>query len=98
MEPVHVAAATAVLAAAVALRLWYGAPLVDRLGPTGAGALTRLIGFLTLAIGVEPVTHGVLATRSSGSCWGCRCSVVRRPMTADTCCHQSRRRRLTASC
>ncbi|MFD7155550.1 MarC family protein [Kribbella sp. NPDC059898] len=58
-----VVAATAVLAAAVALLLRYGTPLVDRLGPTGVGALTRVIGFLTLAIGVELVTHGVLATR-----------------------------------
>ncbi|TCC06475.1 hypothetical protein E0H45_30280 [Kribbella soli] len=29
----------------------------------GLGALSRVIGFLTLAIGVELVTHGVLAAK-----------------------------------
>lgn len=42
----------------VVLRL--GQPLVDRLGPTGVGALTRIFGFLILAIGVELLAHGVL--------------------------------------
>lgn len=53
--------ATAAIAAVIAVLLRYGTPLVDRLGPTGIGALTRIIGFLILAIGVELVTHGVLA-------------------------------------
>lgn len=53
--------ATAVIAALVAVLLRFGTPLVDRLGPSGIGALTRIIGFLILAIGVELVTHGILA-------------------------------------
>lgn len=36
-----------------------GAPLVRRLGPTGVGAITRIMGFLILAIGAELVLHGV---------------------------------------
>lgn len=47
------------LLVAVVLRL--GQPLVDRLGPTGVGALTRIFGFLILAIGVELLAHGALA-------------------------------------
>lgn len=53
--------ASLVIAALVAVALRFGTPLVDKLGPTGIGALTRVIGFLILAIGVELVTHGVLA-------------------------------------
>jgi multiple antibiotic resistance protein len=34
---------------------------VERIGATGVGALTRVMGFLILAIGVELVVHGVLA-------------------------------------
>jgi multiple antibiotic resistance protein len=56
-----VIAAVVVVATLVAVLLRFGTPLVDKLGPTGLGALTRIIGFLTLAIGVELVTHGVLA-------------------------------------
>jgi multiple antibiotic resistance protein len=55
--------AAAVLAGLVAVMLRFGTPLVDKLGPTGLGALSRVIGFLTLAIGVELVTHGVLAVK-----------------------------------
>jgi multiple antibiotic resistance protein len=51
------------IAALVTVLLRFGTPLVDKLGPTGLGALTRIIGFLTLAIGVELVTHGVLAAK-----------------------------------
>ncbi|MFI7589254.1 MarC family protein [Spongisporangium articulatum] len=53
----------AVLAVSVliGLVLRYGTPLVDRLGPTGIGALVRIIGFLILAIGVELIVHGLLA-------------------------------------
>ena len=50
--------AMSVLAAAT-LRL--GEPVLERLGPTGIGALTRIFGFLILAIGVELIVHGVLA-------------------------------------
>jgi multiple antibiotic resistance protein len=56
-----VVAGVAVVAAAIGVLLRYGTPLVARLGPTGIGALTRIMGFLILAIGVELVTHGVLA-------------------------------------
>jgi multiple antibiotic resistance protein len=56
-----VVVASAVLAALVAIVLRFGTPLVDKLGPTGLGALGRIIGFLTLAIGVELATHGVIA-------------------------------------
>ncbi|WP_238151057.1 MULTISPECIES: MarC family protein [Kribbella] len=55
--------ASVVIAALVAALLRFGTPLVDKLGPTGLGALSRIIGFLTLAIGVELVTHGVLAAK-----------------------------------
>lgn len=57
-------AATAVLGALTALVLAVGSPVVDRLGPTGIGALTRIMGFLILAIGVELVIHGVLDVRT----------------------------------
>lgn len=49
------------IGALVALALRFGTPVVDRLGPTGVGALTRVMGFLILAIGVELLVHGVLA-------------------------------------
>jgi multiple antibiotic resistance protein len=38
-----------------------GEPLLARLGPTGIGALSRIFGFLILAIAVELVASGVLA-------------------------------------
>ncbi|MEV4261160.1 MarC family protein [Kribbella sp. NPDC049584] len=60
---VSVIIAGVVVAGLVAVLLRFGTPLVDKLGPTGLGALTRIIGFLTLAIGVELVTHGVLAVK-----------------------------------
>jgi multiple antibiotic resistance protein len=47
----------------VVLRL--GEPVVNRLGRTGTGALTRLFGFLILAIAVELIAHGVLALAPS---------------------------------
>ncbi len=48
--------AMALLALAVLL---LGEPLSRRLGPNGIGALTRVFGFLILAIAVELVSHGV---------------------------------------
>lgn len=39
--------------------LRFGTPLVERIGPTGIGALVRIMGFLILAIGVELVVHGL---------------------------------------
>lgn len=48
------------IAAVITLLLRYGTPLVDKLGPAGIGALTRIMGFLILAIGVELALHGVV--------------------------------------
>lgn len=45
----------------IGVTLRFGTPLVDRLGPTGVGALTRIMGFLILTIGVELIIHGVQA-------------------------------------
>jgi multiple antibiotic resistance protein len=61
-----VVVATALIAVVVGVLLRFGTPLVDKLGPTGIGALTRIIGFLILAIGVELVVHGVLTVTKSG--------------------------------
>lgn len=43
----------------VYLFLWLGGPLVKRLGPSGMGAITRIFGFLILAIAVQLVWDGV---------------------------------------
>lgn len=56
-----VVAAAVALGVVVAVLLRFATPWVEKLGPTGIGALTRIMGFLILAIGVELVTHGVLA-------------------------------------
>jgi multiple antibiotic resistance protein len=53
--------AVAVIAVVTGLLLRFGTPLVDKLGAAGIGALTRIIGFLILAIGVELVAHGLQA-------------------------------------
>jgi multiple antibiotic resistance protein len=45
----------------VALVLALGGPLLSRMGETGVAALTRIFGFLILAIAVELLAHGVLA-------------------------------------
>ncbi|HEX3826560.1 MAG TPA: MarC family protein [Sporichthyaceae bacterium] len=45
----------------VALILITGDPLLSRLGVTGIAALTRIFGFLILAIAVELIAHGVLS-------------------------------------
>lgn len=50
-----------ITAAAIALLLRYATPWIDRLGPTGVGAIVRIMGFLILVIGVELVIHGVRA-------------------------------------
>lgn len=60
---IGLAIGAAVVGALVWVCLRYGTPLVDKLGPTGIGALTRILGFLILTIGVELVIHGVLALR-----------------------------------
>jgi multiple antibiotic resistance protein len=50
-----------VMGVVVALVLVAGDPLLNRLGVTGIAALTRIFGFLILAIAVELIAHGVLA-------------------------------------
>jgi multiple antibiotic resistance protein len=45
----------------VAATLILGGPLLAHLGPTGIAALTRIFGFLILAIAVELLAHGILA-------------------------------------
>lgn len=61
-----IVAAVGAVALVIALLLRFGTPLVDRLGPTGIGALVRVMGFLILAIGVEMGVHGVRAAIASG--------------------------------
>lgn len=56
-----VAVAALAIGALIAVTLRFGTPIVDRLGPTGVGALTRVMGFLILTIGVELVIHGIQA-------------------------------------
>lgn len=60
LDRVGVVIAAVAIGALTAFVLRFGTPLVDRLGPTGIGALTRVMGFLILAIGVEIGLHGVL--------------------------------------
>lgn len=55
-----IVAASAAIAIVVSLVLRFGTPIIRRIGPTGIGALTRVMGFLILAIGVELVVHGIL--------------------------------------
>ena len=47
------------LAVAVFLFLRLGGPLVARLGPTGAGAINRIFGFIILAVAVQLIWDGV---------------------------------------
>ena len=49
----------AVVALTVFLFLRLGGPLVARLGPTGAGAINRIFGFIILAIAVQLIWDGV---------------------------------------
>ena len=50
-----------ITAATIAVLLRYGTPWIDKLGATGVGAITRIMGFLILVIGVELVIHGIRA-------------------------------------
>lgn len=61
LDRVGVVLACAAIGLVTALFLRYGTSLVDRLGTAGISALTRVMGFLILAIGVELAAHGVLA-------------------------------------
>ena len=45
----------------IGMLLRYGTPLVLRLGPARVDAITRVMGFLILAIGVELLVHGLAA-------------------------------------
>jgi MarC family membrane protein len=49
---------------AVYLFLYLGGPLVKRLGPSGMGAISRIFGFLILAIAVQLVWDGVADFKS----------------------------------
>lgn len=60
LDRVAVVAAVVVIAAVIAV-LRYGTPLVLRLGPARVDAITRVMGFLILAIGVELLVHGLAA-------------------------------------
>jgi len=60
-ERLGVALACVAIAAVTAVALRYGTPLIERLGPNGIGALTRIMGLLIAAIGVEITLHGVTA-------------------------------------
>lgn len=61
LDRVAIVAAVVVIAAVIAVLLRYGTPLVLRLGPAGVDAITRVMGFLILAIGVELLVHGLAA-------------------------------------
>lgn len=66
VDRVGIVGAAVAIGLLVALALRFATPVVDRLGPTGIGALTRVMGFLILAIGVELVVHGVQAVTGQG--------------------------------
>lgn len=51
--------ACVVIAAVIAVLLRYCTPWIEKLGPTGVGALTRIMGFFILCIGVELAVHGI---------------------------------------
>lgn len=53
--------ADVVMGVVVAAVLTLGGPLLSRMGETGVAALTRIFGFLILAIAVELLAHGILA-------------------------------------
>lgn len=59
LDRVAIVAAVVVIAAVIAVLLRYGTPLVLRLGPARVDAITRVMGFLILAIGVELLVHGL---------------------------------------
>ncbi len=61
LDRVGIVAAVLVVGGAIALLLRYGTPLTEKLGATGVGAITRVMGFLILAIGAEILVHGLSA-------------------------------------
>jgi multiple antibiotic resistance protein len=56
-----IVAAVLALSVVIAACLRFGTPLTEKLGATGVGAITRIMGFLILAIGVELLIHGLAA-------------------------------------
>ncbi|APT84570.1 MarC family protein [Corynebacterium aquilae] len=50
------------MAALIGVLLRFATPLVDKMGPTGLGALSRIMGFLILAIGVQLMIAGATST------------------------------------
>jgi multiple antibiotic resistance protein len=58
--------ATFAIAAMIFVLLRWGTPIIDKLGPTGIGALTRVMGFIILCIGVGLMIHGVQALNLFG--------------------------------
>ncbi|TGY38379.1 NAAT family transporter [Microbacterium laevaniformans] len=61
LDRVGIVLAVLVIAGVIAVLLRYGTPLAEKLGPTGVGAITRVMGFLILAIGAEILVHGLTA-------------------------------------
>ena len=61
LDRIGIVAAVLLIAGVIAVLLRYGTPLTEKLGATGVGAITRVMGFLILAIGVELLVHGLSA-------------------------------------
>lgn len=59
LDRLDVLCAVVVIALMIFALLRWGTPVVEKLGPTGVGALIRIIGFIILCIGVELMIHGV---------------------------------------
>jgi len=57
-DRLSIVVSAAVIGAIIVVTLRFGTPLIDKVGTAGIGALTRVLGFLILAIGVELVVHG----------------------------------------
>ncbi|PRQ12366.1 hypothetical protein C1Y63_02030 [Corynebacterium sp. 13CS0277] len=56
-----IVAGIAAMALLIGVLLRFGTPLVDKMGPSGLGALSRIMGFLILAIGVQLIISGATA-------------------------------------
>ncbi|MCL6424332.1 MarC family protein [Brachybacterium sp. JHP9] len=61
LPTIGVVAGIAVFSALLGVLLRWGPPLVEKMGPSGIGALTRVMGFFILAIGVELIVTGAKA-------------------------------------
>lgn len=58
--------ATLAISVMIFALLRWGTPIIDKLGPTGIGALTRVMGFIILCIGVGLMIHGIQALHLFG--------------------------------